>query len=182
MLTRSGFQFPCNKTIVKKKGKVKRPAFLTVHMIRNNDDQSHHLCLFCHKKFNLQASHDLLQCPSCKDVSHQSCFLSYIIKSSYNATCPNCRGNVPVKYEEEYINTENLEKTWCFDFEGLRQEKEFVCDEKSDDESDNEYHDNEDESEEDEYSQSENEDSEYESEDEDSQNEDEDSQTNEDDD
>ena len=49
------------------------------------------------------------------------------MKSNYNATCPNCRCPIPVKYEEEFIDTDNLEKTWCFDFEGLKQEKEFKC-------------------------------------------------------
>ena len=96
-------------------------------MIRNTDDTSPHICAFCRKRFNIKASHHLLQCPTCKDVYHLQCMLDFIRKSE-NISCPSCREIVPVDQVDEYISTDTLEKEWYFDFDevvGNTEDKEF---------------------------------------------------------
>ena len=110
-------------------------------MIRNRDDDSPHICAFCRKRFNLKASHNLLQCPTCKDVYHLQCMLDFIRKSSNDTiTCPSCREIVPVQTsDDDYISTDALEKEWHFDFDEVvmnRTDKEFrqnVVDSEKDD-------------------------------------------------
>ena len=114
----------------KKKKRTKYAVrFLTCGMIRNSDDDSPHICAFCRKRFNLKASHNLLQCPTCKDVYHLQCMLDFIRKSSNDTiTCPSCREIVPVQSSDDYISTDALENEWHFDFDEVvtnKTDKEF---------------------------------------------------------
>ena len=128
MLTRSGRRI---QPLIAKEKKKKRTKcairFLTCGMIRNSDDDSPHICAFCRKRFNLKASHNLLQCPTCKEVYHLQCMLAFINKSSNNTiACPCCREIVPVQTSDDYVSTDALEKEWFFDFEEVVEtDKEF---------------------------------------------------------
>ena len=135
MRTRSGRQIqPLIKKEKKKKERKHDIIFLTCGMIRNSDDNSPHICVFCRKRFNLKASHNLLQCPTCKDVYHLQCMLDFIRKSSNDTIgCPCCREIVPVETNDEYISTEVLEKEWYFDFKDIvenQTDKEFRANDK----------------------------------------------------
>ena len=130
MLTRSGKRIEPLIAREKKRKKTKCALrFLTCGMIRNSDDDSPHICAFCRKRFNLKGSHNLLQCPTCKDVYHLQCMLDFIRKSSNDTiACPSCREIVPVQTSDDYITTDVLEKDWLFDFDEVvenRTDKEF---------------------------------------------------------
>lgn len=136
MRTRSGQTTSCILKLQSKKQKL--PIFLTCDMIRCNGDNSYHICAFCRKRFNLKASHNLLQCPMCKDVMHLDCMSNYIVKST-NTTinCPSCRGKLPIEFQDEYVNTDKLEEEWSFDFDGVKtKDDNYSNDDDSNDDDD----------------------------------------------
>lgn len=143
MHTRSG------RTIVFTKEDT-RPTttFLTTGMIRDTCDTSAHICAFCRKRFNLSASHSLLQCPTCQDVFHLQCMSDFIVHSDdQTVKCPCCRAIVPLEIVDGYVSTEKLEKEWYFDFDALVQSNidEAFHDDDSDHEEDDEEEDDDEE-------------------------------------
>ena len=127
MQTRSG------KTLqiaVSDKTKTKYSSFLTNGMVRDIHDDTFHICVFCRQRFNLKAKYTVLQCPSCKNVCHESCMMAYIQKSSNDFfKCPCCRQSIPVEVKNGIIDTDELEIRWAFELPHAESDSEDFEDE-----------------------------------------------------
>ena len=133
MRTRSGVDF---NLVYKPKVKHKKPkgAFLTMNMIRSDGNNTPHICSFCISKFSLNSFRNWLQCPQCKDVSHEECIYAYCRKAHTSPTCPLCKLPIPVQLDE----SGNLVDTDIFEKWGISAELSEFLERESESESESE--------------------------------------------
>lgn len=74
--------------------------------IRSGGDDVHHACLFCMTRLwhTRHSTPSWVQCPSCRDVTHEKCFSRYVaMHDDSKFACPNCKSEFECEdYEIEF--------------------------------------------------------------------------------
>ena len=102
MRTRSGGCFVLPHSKIKKD-----KSWLTVHMLRGNNDHTPHRCKICLRKFKLVPIPEWCKCPMCADVTHSACFFKHLLATP-TPKCLNCQTCITFDVND----TEELEKRW----------------------------------------------------------------------